>query len=99
MQASDLHEKVTNQMIAELEKGTVLWVKPWKGGNGGILPINAATHRYYSGINVLILWAEREEKGYPTPEWMTFTKKRYLRLLLRLHKPLTIFALFLKRMV
>ena len=32
----------------------------------------AATHRYYSGINVLILWAEREEKGYPTPEWMTF---------------------------
>jgi antirestriction protein ArdC len=72
MQASDLYEKVTNQMIAELEKGAVPWVKPWKGGNGGIMPINAATRRYYSGINILILWATREERAYPTTEWMTF---------------------------
>jgi antirestriction protein ArdC len=39
----DLYEKVTNQMIAELEKGAVPWVKPWNDGNGGgIMPINAA---------------------------------------------------------
>jgi antirestriction protein ArdC len=35
------------------------------------MPINAATYRHYTGINVLILWAEREEKSYPTAEWMT----------------------------
>jgi antirestriction protein ArdC len=73
MQASELYEKVTNQIVADLEKGAVPWVKPWKNGNGGgIMPVNAATYRYYAGINVLILWCEREEKGYPTGEWMTF---------------------------
>jgi antirestriction protein ArdC len=71
VQASELYEKVTNQIIREMENGAVPWVKPWKGGNGGgIMPINAST--YYSGINVLILWCEREEHGYPTGEWMTF---------------------------
>jgi hypothetical protein len=39
---------------------------PWKGGNGGgIMPINAATRRHYTGINVLILWSARDEHGSP----------------------------------
>jgi hypothetical protein len=68
-----LYESVTNKIIADLENGCPSWIKPWKDGNsGGIMPINAATHRHYSGINILILWATREEHGYPTPEWMTF---------------------------
>ena len=73
MQPDDLYQKVTNQIIAELETGAVPWIRPWKGGNdGGIMPINAATHWHYTGINVLILWATRDERRYPTPEWMTF---------------------------
>src|ERR1700730_15995362 len=72
VQADDLYQNVTNQIIAELEKGAIPWTKPWKAGKGGIMPVNAATYRHYTGINVLILWAEREEKGYPTAEWMTF---------------------------
>jgi antirestriction protein ArdC len=28
MQADDLYQKVTSQIIAELEKGAVPWVKP-----------------------------------------------------------------------
>jgi antirestriction protein ArdC len=72
MQAERLFESVIARIIAELEKGAVPWVKPWKNGNGGIMPINAATFRHYTGINVLILWAEREEKGYPTAQWVTF---------------------------
>jgi antirestriction protein ArdC len=54
-----------------------------EGGNGGgAMPINAATHRHYTGINVLILWAARDELGYPKPEWMTFKQakeKRWMR--------------------
>ena len=72
MQAAQLYEKVTNQIIADLEKGAVPWVNHGKGSGGGIMPINAATYRYYSGINVLILSATRDEHGYPTGEWMTF---------------------------
>src|SRR3977135_1146956 len=36
------------------------------------MPINAATRRYYTGINVLILWSARDEHGFPSPQWMTF---------------------------
>lgn len=73
MQKSDLYESVTKSIIADLEKGVAPWVKPWKGRNsGGIMPINAATHRYYAGVNVLILWSARDERGYPSPQWMTF---------------------------
>jgi antirestriction protein ArdC len=73
VQTSDLYDSVTSNIIADLEKGAVPWVKPWKGGNsGGIIPINAATRRYYTGINVLILWSARDEHGYPSPQWMTF---------------------------
>jgi antirestriction protein ArdC len=73
VQTSDLYESVTKRIIADLEKGAVPWVKPWKGGNsGGIMPINAATRRHYTGINVLILWSARDEHGYPSPQWMTF---------------------------
>jgi antirestriction protein ArdC len=28
-----------------------------------------ATRRYYTGINVLILWSARDEHGYPSPQW------------------------------
>ncbi len=72
----DIYDEVTKKIIADLENGAVPWVKPWKGGNGGIMPINAATRTGYSGINILILWATREEQGYPTPEWMTFKQAK-----------------------
>jgi hypothetical protein len=73
VQTSDLYDFVTSSIIADLEKGAVPWVKPWKGGNsGGIMSINAATGRHYTGINVLILWSARDEHGYPSPQWMTF---------------------------
>lgn len=73
MQTSDLYESVTRNIIADLDKGVAPWVKPWKSGNsGGIMPINAATRRYYTGINVLILWSARDEHSYPSPQWMTF---------------------------
>ena len=41
MQAEKLYESVTAKIVADLEKGAVPWVRPWKGGNsGGIMPIN-----------------------------------------------------------
>jgi antirestriction protein ArdC len=71
VQTSDLYDSVTKSIIADLEKGAVPWTRPWKGGNsGGIMPINAATRRHYTGINVL--WSARDEHGYPSPQWMTF---------------------------
>jgi len=81
VQTSDSYDSVTTSIIADLEKGVAPWVKPWKGGNsGGIMPVNAATRRYYTGINVLILWSARDEHGYPSPQWkQALDKGAYVR--------------------
>ena len=36
------------------------------------MPQNAGTARKYSGINVLILWAEVVAKGYASQRWLTY---------------------------
>jgi antirestriction protein ArdC len=73
MKIADLYDSVTRSIIASLETGVAPWTRPWKlGRNTGIMPHNGATNRPYSGINVMILWAEREEKGYTTSNWMTY---------------------------
>jgi len=71
----DLYQSVTDQVIAQLEAGTVPWVQPW--GRDGItapcaLPQNASTGRTYSGINILLLWGAAIETARTTPYWLTF---------------------------
>ncbi len=72
MKVASLYESVTSQIIQELEQGTAPWVKVWDSQAGGFLPANASSRRYYSGINIPILWAAAGRHGYPTHEWMTF---------------------------
>jgi antirestriction protein ArdC len=73
MKIADLYQSVTNNIIRDLEAGVAPWTKPWKNGKAtGVMPHNGATHRPYHGINVMLLWAEREAKGYSTSNWMTY---------------------------
>src|SRR3954452_19539000 len=74
MQMQQLYAAVTNNIIAEIEAGNLPpWLKPWKEGRRtGIIPINGATKRHYNGLNILVLWGEREAKGYPINEWLTY---------------------------
>jgi antirestriction protein ArdC len=82
---ASLYDEVTRRIIGELEAGRVPWVQPWSseacsvgGGLDGSgapvpgLPRNAATGRTYSGINVLILWAEVIARGWASQGWLTF---------------------------
>lgn len=79
MSIHQLYDRVTHSVIKDLEAGVAPWTKPWKNGPAtGIMPHNGATHRPYHGINVMILWAEREEKGYSTPNWMTYRQAQTL---------------------
>ena len=45
MQVQQLYERVTANIISEIEAGNLPpWLKPWKGGRRtGIIPINAST--------------------------------------------------------
>jgi len=68
-----LYDEVTDRIVAELERGSVPWVKPWKNSGAGLgLPRSASTRKFYSGINVLILWDAVIKKGYASQEWLTF---------------------------
>lgn len=71
----DLYQQITDKIVLAIEKGTLPWRKPWRTGqrNGdNPLPCNATTGRYYSGINVMLLWMAAEEQGFISNRWLTF---------------------------
>lgn len=70
---ASLYSEVTSRIIAELEEGRLPWVQPWDSAACSCsMPQNAGTARRYSGINVLILWAEVVAKGYASQCWLTY---------------------------
>jgi antirestriction protein ArdC len=72
---TSLYQEITDKIIAELEAGRVPWVQPWRTAAAKAsltMPKNAATHRQYSGINVLTLWGAVIERGFGTQNWLTF---------------------------
>ena len=71
--AKDIHQIVTDRVIAALENGVKPWACPWDRTNEcSMLPMNFKTKSTYSGINILLLWSETVEKGFSSPYWLTF---------------------------
>ena len=54
----DIYQKVTDKIIADLEKDELTWLKPWSTGNleGRITKPLRHNGQPYSGINILMLW-------------------------------------------
>ena len=65
MKASRTLPEVTNQIIAQLEKGVAPWKRPWATVGGGF-PKNAASGRSYRGMNVMLLWSRRRSEAATT---------------------------------
>lgn len=76
----DVYQRVTDKIVADLEKGELTWVKPWSGGNMGGKVVRPLRHNGvpYSGINVLMLWGAAVEAGFASPFWMTFRQAQEL---------------------
>lgn len=72
--AENIYDRVTNSIIASLEKGVDSWSRPWsvKAGATSPLPYNIAMGANYRGINTVMLWCAREEAGWPTQCFGTF---------------------------
>ncbi|MBV5265907.1 ArdC family protein [Pinisolibacter aquiterrae] len=70
----DIHARVTDRILADLESGVPTWIKPWSAGNteGRIVRPLRHNGQPYSGINVLLLWSEAVARGFSSPTWMTF---------------------------
>lgn len=75
---TDIYTRITDQIVADLEKGVRPWMKPWSAGNteGRIVRPLRHNGEPYRGINVLMLWSAAIEKGYAAPHWMTFRQAK-----------------------
>lgn len=69
----DVHEAVTNQIIAAIEAGAGEWKMPWHRSGGALSrPVNIASTEAYRGVNVLALWVAAEARGYASNVWGTY---------------------------
>lgn len=70
----DVYQKITDKIIADLERGELTWLKPWSARNSEGRIVKPLRHNgaAYSGINVLMLWGAALEAGFLSPTWMTF---------------------------
>lgn len=71
---TDVYEKVTASIVAELEKGVRPWMKPWNGEHAAGRISRPLRHNGvpYQGINVVMLWSAAMAQGFAAPIWMTF---------------------------
>jgi len=74
IQKPDLYARITNTIIADLERGAPTWTKPWSANHlaGRITRPLRHNLQPYNGVNVLLLWAEATVRGFSAPVWMTF---------------------------
>ena len=69
----DLHEAVTNQIVAAIEEGTGALEMPWhKSGAAITRPKNISTGNAYRGVNTIALWAAAAHRGYTEGLWGTY---------------------------
>ncbi len=72
----DLHQRITNQIVAAIEAGAGDYQMPWNPklctGPAIGLPHNPVGHYAYHGINIVALWASQQHSAYATAEWATF---------------------------
>ena len=69
----DIHQHITDKIIAAIERGAGEFRLPWHRSAGNIMrPVNIASKKAYRGVNVLALWATADEKGYSSGVWGTY---------------------------
>jgi antirestriction protein ArdC len=77
---TDIYTRVTDTIVAELERGVRPWLQPWNAGHsaGPITRPLRASGQAYQGINVLMLWASAMTQNFAAPIWMTFNQAKEL---------------------
>ena len=70
----DVYTRITSAIVAELEKGTRPWTRPWSAEHAAGRITRPLRHngQPYSGINILSLWASASVQGFAAPIWMTY---------------------------
>lgn len=76
----DVYTRVTDRIVADLEKGIRSWMKPWSVEHTAGKISRPLRHNGtpYRGMNILLLWGEAMAKGYAAPIWMTYRQSQEL---------------------
>jgi len=71
---ADVYARITDRIVADLERGVRPWVRPWNAANaaGRITRPLRYNGMPYQGINVVLLWSEAVSRGFTSSTWMTF---------------------------
>jgi len=69
-----IHRTITNTIMSMIEAGEGTYKVPWHAPDGfaAHLPVNAATHAEYRGVNILSLWIEAQVNRYPSAHWASY---------------------------
>jgi antirestriction protein ArdC len=69
----DIHNHITQSIIAAIESGPGEFRLPWHRSSGNIVrPKNALTKNAYRGVNIVALWAQADLAGFQSGLWGTF---------------------------
>jgi antirestriction protein ArdC len=69
----DVHQAITNQIIAAIDAGTCKLQMPWHRSGANIMrPVNVASGNAYRGVNTVALWAAADAFGYNHGLWGTY---------------------------
>jgi antirestriction protein ArdC len=70
----DVYARITDRIVADLERGVRPWVRPWSVVNAAGRITRPLRHNGtpYQGINVVLLWSEAVARGFASSTWMTF---------------------------
>jgi antirestriction protein ArdC len=72
-QRFEIHQHVTNQIVAAIEAGAGEFRLPWHRSAGSIMrPVNIASKKPYQGVNILTLWAAGDAAGFQSGTWGTY---------------------------
>jgi antirestriction protein ArdC len=66
---NQLIEATLQSLLDRIDNSDGNWIKEWAGGG---MPRNWTTNHYYRGVNILLLWAQAQEKNYPTNDWASY---------------------------
>lgn len=77
---ADIYTRITERIVADLEKGVRPWVQPWRDGNttGRVSRPLRHNGQCYTGLNVVLLWSASMARGFASPYWMTLRQANEL---------------------
>ena len=73
-QRADIYTRITDKIVAELERGVRPWMKPWNAEHAAGRITKPLRHngQAYNGINIIMLWHAAMACDYSAPIWMTY---------------------------